>query len=158
MKRLIVVILAAIIYFSALNTSLASEIKIPQFQVQWRAGIIVGVVVSPNSTKDQLKALIFEFQKARREHFLTKYLPATTPGISGDSHAQVIIFVFSDPKWATKEKYNEYEISGMRSQKAQAYLNKIIASFEFNYMDSKEYGSLGYDEGGMKSASFKKFF
>lgn len=158
MKRCIMILFIAIIQLCALNTALASEAKIPQFQVQWRTGIIVSVVVTPKTTKDQLKALIFEFRKARRAHSLINYLPATTPGISDDPHAQVIIFVFSDPKWATKEKYNEYERSGMRSRIAQAYLDKITASFEFNYLDSKEYGSLGYDEGGMRSSSYKKFF
>ena len=41
---------------------------------------------------------------------------------------------------------------------AKTYLNHIRASYEYNFLDGKEYGSLGYDEGGMRSASYKTLF
>jgi len=136
--------------------------NIPKIQVVWRSGIIVSVLVASNTTSDQLKSLINEFRKARITSSLTKYIPATTPGIKGNPYSQVIIFVFSDPKWATENEYKKYERASMRSQAgkiiAKTYLNHIRASYEWNMLDGKEYGSLGYDEGGTRSTSYKKLF
>lgn len=143
-------------------TSSAAAQNIPQIHVVWRSGIIVSVLVASNTTSDQLKSLIYEFKKARMASSLTKYIPATTPGVKGDPHARVIIFVFSDPKWATEDEYKKYERASMTSQPgrstAKTYLNHIRASYEWDKLDGKEYGELGYDEGGMRSASYKKLF
>jgi len=121
---------------------------IPQIQTVWRSGIIVGVLVPAKTTTDQLKSLIFEFKKARISSSLTRYIPATTPGIKGNPHAQVIIFVFSDPKWASEAEHKKYERASMRTQARKSisrnYLNHIKASYEWdklNYLEGKEYGS-----------------
>jgi hypothetical protein len=141
--------------------SIASQ-NIPQIQVIWRSGIIVSVLVASNTTPDQLKSLIHEFRKARKASSLTKYIPATTPGAKNNPHAQVIIYVFSDPKWATENEYKKYERASMTSQAGKTiskmYLNHIKASYEYNILDEKEYGSLGHDDGVMRSASYKKLF
>ena len=162
MKKIIVV---AILLFASLSVSTVwsgSVPPIPQIQTVWRVGIIVGVLAPAKTTNDQLKALIYEFKKARMTSSLTKYIPATTPGIKDDPYQQVIIFVFSDPKWATEDEYKKYERSSMKTQSgkstAKTYLNHIRASYEWDKFEGKEYGSLGCDEGGMRSASYKKLF
>jgi hypothetical protein len=162
MKKVIIIISVLLVICNILPKSSVAAQNIPQIQVVWRSGIIVSVLVASNTTSDQLKSLIHEFRKARMASSLTKYIPATTPGVKGDPHAQVIIFVFSDPKWATENEYKKYERASMTSQAgkttAKTYLNHIRASYEWNMLDGKEYGSLGYDEGGMRSASYKTLF
>jgi len=160
-----VIIIISLLFLMICNISLTSSVtaqNIPKIQVVWRSFIIVSVLVPPKTTTEQLKSLIYEFKKAKMSSSLTKYIPATTPGIKGDPHAQVIIFVFSDPKWATEDEYKKYERASMRTKAgksiAQTYLNHIRASYEWYKLEAKEYGSLGYDEGGMQSASYKKLF
>lgn len=170
---LIIMFLAVVIFFSmpihygssdskgkpVLSTE--KKLDIPQVQYVWQSGIIVSVLVPANRTSGQLKSLVWEFRGARAGRSLTRYIPATTPGIKGDPHAMVTIFVFSDPKWATQDEYKKYEHASMRSQAGKSisktYLNHISASYEYN-LDGKEYGSLGYDDGGMRSVSYKKLF
>ncbi len=160
-----VIIILSILFSVICNISPSASLdrqNIPQIQVVWRSGIIVSVLVAPNTTPEQLKSLIYAFKKARKDFSLTKYIPATTPDVKGDPHAQVIIFVFSDPNWASENEYKKYERASMTSQAgkttAKTYLNHIRASYEWNRLEGKEYGSLGYDEGGMRSASYKKLF
>jgi hypothetical protein len=162
MKKIISISVLVLVILIILSTSNSTAQNIPKIQVIWRSGIIVSVLVASNTTQDQYKSLINEFRKARKTHSLTKFIPATTPGIKDDPHAQVIIFVFSDSKWATENEYKKYERASMRSQAgkttSKTYLNHIRASYEYNMLDGKEYGSLGYDEGGTRSASYKKLF
>lgn len=161
-KVIIIISVLLLVICNILPTLSVAAQNIPQIQVVWRSNIIVSVLVASNTTSDQLKSLIHEFSKARKAFSLTKYIPATTPGIKGDPHAQVIIFIFSDPKWAIENEYYKYERASMTSQEGKStaitYLNHIRASYEYNMIDGKEYGSLGYDEGGMRSASYKKLF
>lgn len=161
-KTIIMVSIVCWVVFSVSILRSVSAQNIPKIQFVWRSGIIVSVIVPANTTADQLKSLIYEFKKARMASSLTKYIPATTPGMKGVPHAQVIIFVFSDPKWATEEEYKKYEHASMRSQAGKSvsktYLNHIRASYEWDKFEKKEYGALGYDEGGTRSASYKKLF
>jgi hypothetical protein len=129
----------------------------PKYKVIWRSYRIVSVLVDPSTTSHQLKTLIYAFRDARNSICLSGYIPATSPGVKNDPHDSPIILVFSDPKWATEDEYKKYERSGMTSPVAQIYLNHVRASYERD-IDGKEYGSLGYDEGVLRSATYKKLF
>lgn len=130
---------------------------IPQIQCVWRDGGMCGVLVPANTTSGQLKSLIWEFRGARAGRSLTRYIP----GIKGDPHMRVMIYVFSDPKWATQNEYKKYERASTETQPgksiSKAYLNHIRASYEYDPA-GKEYGSLGHDDGLMRSVSYKKLF
>lgn len=152
--RFCIVTILFIVLFSA---SCSAEDKVPKFDFMWRAGIIVGLIVDKSTTDSQLKALIHEFQKVRKEKTLSKYIRPTTPGNPRDPYSQLIILVFSDHQWATLKDYEKYA-KARDKRTAQTYLDHIRASYEYNFLDGKEYGSIGYDEGGMKSRKFKKIF
>jgi rRNA maturation protein Nop10 len=126
------------------------------FKVAWKTGIIIGLIVPSNTTEMQLKDMIYKFRKARKEKTLASMIPPINAGLI-DKYANFIVFIFSDPKWATLEEYTKYERSDMNSKVSKIYLNHIAASYWYDF-DGKEYGSIGHDEGGLKSAHYKKLF
>lgn len=140
------------------DTAAQKSVIANSIKVVWKKGVIVGLLVPPNYTKQQLKSLIYKLREARKNKSLNKYIPPTTPGMPYDQYSEVIVLVFSNPKWAIEEQYKLYERSGMRSTSARLYLNSINASYEYNDLDGKEYGALGYDEGGLRSKHFVKLF
>lgn len=63
----------------------------------------VGVVVAPNATDEQLVALISALRKARMDGTLSPKIAPTTPGGQRGSFGYLLVFVFSDTKWATSK-------------------------------------------------------
>ena len=160
-KVMIISVLFLVIYSIHLTSSVAAQ-DIPQIQIVWRSGTAIGVLVASNTTSDQFKYLIYMFKKAKSESSLSKYVPSTTPDILGDPYQKVMIFVFSDSQWATEAENKKYLRASMTSQGgrviAQMYLNHIKACYKWDKFEGKEYGSLGCDEGGIRSAFYKKLF
>jgi len=158
MKRLSFLLIFLYIFILLSSSSVFAQT--PPFKVAWKTGIIIGLVVPSKTTKKQLTDLIHTFRLARRNNTLSSLLPPITPGLP-DKYAMFIIYIFSDQKWATLEKYKEYETANIKTAKGRAisssYINHIIASYEYE-LDGKEYGTLGYDDGGDKSAHYKKLF
>ncbi len=126
------------------------------FKVAWKEGIILGLLMPPNTTKEQLKAFIYKIRQGKKDKTLSKFLPPVNLKFT-DKYTTFIIFIFSDQKWATHEAYMKYEKSDMKSKVAKTYLNHIAASYLYD-LDDKEYGSLGYDDGSIKSVHYKKLF
>jgi hypothetical protein len=140
------------VFLFRINTAFAQT----SFEVAWKEGIILGLIVPPNTTKKQLKDFIYKIRQGKKDKTLSKFLPPVNLGLT-DKYTTFIVFIFSDPKWATHEAYMKYERSDMKSKVAKTYLNHIAASYWYD-LDDKEYGSLGYDDGGIKSVHYKKLF
>lgn len=161
-KIITVVAILFLAVYTVPSSLIAATQNIPKIKVMWRSYALVSVLVAPTTTSEQLKALIYAFRKAKKEGSLSQYIPATTPGVKGDPHQTVMIFVFSDPKWASEFEYKKYERAGISTQKdksiSKEYLNHIRASYEYDFIDGKEYGALGYDIGTLRSSTFKKLF
>ncbi len=134
------------------NTAFAQT----SFKVAWKEGIILGLLVPPNTTKKQLKGFIYKIRQGKKDKTLSKFLPPVNLGLT-DKYSTFIVLIFSDPKWATHEAYMKYERSDMKSKVAKTYVNHIAASYWYD-LDGKEYGSLGYDDGGIKSVHYRKLF
>ena len=158
MKRLsfLWILINIIILFS--STSVFAQT--PPFKVAWKKGIIIGLIVPSTTTKKQLTDLIYTFRQAKKEKTLSTLIPPINLGLP-DKYTTFTIIIFSDPKWATSEKYNNYESASIKTAKgraiSKAYIDHIIASYEYD-IDGKEYGALGYDEGNDKSVHYKKLF
>lgn len=158
MKRLsfLLILINIIILFSSPSVFAQT----PPFKVAWKTGIIMGLIVPPTTTKKQLTDLIYTFRQAKKEKTLSALIPPINLGLQ-DKYTAFTIFIFSDPKWATSEKYKYYENASIKTAKgrtiSKAYINHIIASYEYD-VDGKEYGALGYDEGSDKSVHYKKLF
>lgn len=149
-----------VLFFSVVILVSSTFAQTPSFNVVWKQGIIMGLIVPPNTTKEQLKDLIYKLRQAKKDNNLSNLLPPITPG-APDKYSMFILYVFSDSKWATLEEYTKYERAGVKTAKgraiSRAYLNHIMASYEYD-IDGKEYGAFGYDEGGDRSVHYKKLF
>jgi len=158
MKRLSFLLILINVMFMFTSTSVFSQT--PPLKVAWKKGIIIGLIVPSTTTKKQLTDLIYTFRQAKKEKTLSTLIPPINLGLT-DKYTTFIIFIFSDPKWATSEKYDNYESASIKTAKgraiSKAYIDHIIASYEYD-IDGKEYGALGYDEGGDKSVHYKKLF
>ena len=152
MKRLIVITL---LFFFVITASPVFA-QTPSFKVAWKQGIILGLLVPPYTTKEQLKDFIYKIRQGKKDKTLSKFLPPVNLGLT-DKYTNFIVLIFSDPKWATTEEYYKYEKAGMESKVAKTYLNHVVASYWYD-ADDKEYGSLGHDDGVLKSKNYKKLF
>ena len=157
MKRLsfLLILLNIITLFSSVSAFAQTP-----FKVAWKNGIILGLIVPATTTDKQLTDLIYKFKQAKKENTLSSLIPPINLGLP-DKYSIFIIYIFNDPKWATPEKYKEYESANIRTPKgrtiSKAYINHIVAYYEYD-IDGKEHGTLGHDEGGDKSKHFKKLF
>lgn len=152
MRRIIVVTL--FLFIVTMNSSLFAQA--PSFKVAWKQGIILGLLVPANTKKEQLKDFIYKIRQGRKDKTLSQFLPPVNLGLS-DKYFNFIVLIFSDPKWATTEEYKKYERAGMESSAAKTYLNHVVASYWYDF-DGKEYGSLGHNDGVLKSSNYKKLF
>lgn len=134
---------------------------IPKFRVVAQNGPDLALLVPQNTTTEQLKALIFEFRAARKGNTLSKMIPPTTPGqrvwikekrsyISSD-YLSVWIFVFSEPDWATLDRFNRFLDSNIYSAADQQfnkeYLKHIRAQYYWSLTsNSEDSGNLGFDD------------
>jgi hypothetical protein len=100
----------------------------PSFKVAWKEGIILGLLVPSNTTKQQLEDLVNKLRKAKKENKLSSMLPPINLGLS-DKYSIFTIFIFADPKWATPEEYKKYEMASMTSQAGKSYFKNIFESY-----------------------------
>ena len=152
MKRLLCITVLIMVFLFTINTAFSQS----SFKVAWKKGIVLGLLVPPNTTKEQLKDFIYKIRRGKQDKTLSKFLPPINLKLS-DKYTSFIIFIFSDPKWATIEEYNKYEKEGMDSKVAQTYLNHVLASYWYD-RDDREYGGLGHNDGVLKSNNYEKLF
>lgn len=152
MKKLLSVMVLVIIFVFTSNQSFSQT----TFKVVWKDGIILGILVPPTTTKEQLKDFIYKIRQGKKDKTLSTFLPPVTVGLV-DKYRYFIVYVFTDPKWSTFKEYNNYKWSDDKSDISKAYVNQIVAYYEYTLHD-KEYGSLGYDDGYVRSKKYKKLF
>lgn len=87
-------------------------------------------------------------------------IPPTTKGGEIGDYAIVWILVFNETEWANAEKLNKFMKSSLKSSQDQKsdkeYVKHIKA--EYYYSSLEEYGTLGYDDGIVRSPGYKKLF
>jgi len=132
--------------------------EITQFKVLWQDKSFLSILVPPKTTNEQLKALIYEFRKARKGNFLSKWFSPTTPGLS-NKYALIYIYVFSESEWATKDKLDRYYTLSVDQRFSMEYVKHIRALYYCDFLNSsKEEGSLGDTNGVARSPFYKKLF
>ena len=156
MKRIIIVTL----FLFVIITAFSAFAQTPSFKVAWKQGIITGLLVPSNTTKEQLKDLIYKFRQAKKEKTLSTLIPPVNLELS-DKYTTFIIFIFSDPDWASSGEYKKYESASIKTVEGRAifkaYINHIMAFYQYD-IDGKEYGALGFDIGDDRSAHYEKLF
>jgi RNA polymerase subunit RPABC4/transcription elongation factor Spt4 len=143
----------------AITTPSTTKQNSSEFVVTWHSGIFWGLLVPENTTDQQLESLIYKFQEAKKSNYLSKIIPVTNPKIIDNENAQITILIFSEPEWASLDQNNKYIHTRGPDIIARLYLNHIRASYEYDCISSKkESGSIGYDEGGLRSVHLKELF
>ena len=145
--------------------SLTSELQastqhaLPSFKMLWKDASFIVILVPPDTTNERLEALIYEFRKARKENYLSKWFPPTTPGLK-NKYSLVYLYVFSDPEWATKELMDKYDTLDRRLLKfKKEYVKHIRAVYYYELLSrGKEEGTLGDDNGVVRSPFYKILF
>lgn len=90
--------LTLVVYGSVLSRAADG---LPPFKVTGQHMTAIALLVPKETTNEQLKALVFALRKARQEKSLGKLLPPTTSRGSKDPYGIVVVYVYSEPEWAT---------------------------------------------------------
>jgi hypothetical protein len=141
---------------SPLDYTTSTASRIPKFQVVAQHDRNLSILVPQDTTVEQFKALIFEFITARKSNMLSKMIPATTRGDRMGDYAVVSILVFSEPDWASPDKLKRFIESQNDAdlQFDKEYVKHIKATYLYTALISDELGSLGYDDGVVRSPNY----
>ena len=165
MRKVECMIITTLILSTALVATVSALTAIPSFKVVAKykgLGITYAVLVPENTSREQLKELILGFRNGRKDGSINKMIPPTTPKskVGGDYNA-IEIYVFSEPKWATEDKFKKWmESSLLRGEDKvfdKQYVNHIKAYYLYSF-PSHEEGSIGYSGEGMKSSYYERLF
>jgi hypothetical protein len=159
-KSLCLIVLSSLIFITA---TLAQ--KLPSFKIvgKIKPGIGIAILVSSETTDDELKLLINEFRKARTENTLSRMIPPTTPGGPKGDYFSVWIYVFTEASWASTERLKKFVNASAYSKSdlkySREYAHHIRAEYYFLQGES-EYGILGYEDetGSYRSKNYMKLF
>jgi hypothetical protein len=134
--------------------------SLPSFEVVGRDKTVLSIIVPQNTPPAQLKALILQFRNARKSNSLSTMIPATTPGGGLGDYGIVWVFVLTERDWATTERLQRFINSSAKSLADREYDKKYVKHLkaEYYYSGLEEYGSLGYDDGVVRSPAYKKLF
>ncbi len=147
----------------SIKTSITAKNNDPftqKFKVVAQHTTALSILVPGNTTDEQVKALIYRFRAARVVNTLSKTIPATTKGgVLGD-YGIVWIFIFSETDWATQDKLQRFINSSAKNSSDREfdveYVNHIKG--EYYYTPTREHGTLGYDDGTVRSQQYHKLF
>lgn len=134
--------------------------QLPTFKVIGRDITALSLLVPQNTTGEQLAQLISAFRQARKENSLGRMgIPATTLGGKSGDYAIIIIFVFTEPEWASESTLKQ----GMRSSYGSPFYDEfgkhVKAYYYFDVASGTEEGSVGYAEDGkVYSSAYRKLF
>jgi hypothetical protein len=138
--------------------------NLPSFKIAGRDGSSLSILVPPDTTREQIKELICEFRKARRANTISTMVPPTTPGEEYGDYAVMIIFVFSEPRWASAAKLRDYWNPGISysrtktARKTHKEYEKHIRGEYYYSIGSEEYGSVGYSDRIFSTKDYKRLF
>jgi len=66
------------VFLFTINTAFAQT----SFKVVWKEGIILGLLVPQNTTKEQLKDFIYKIRQGKKDKTLSKFLPPVNLGLT----------------------------------------------------------------------------
>ncbi len=150
--------------FLVLLPALSGAADLPSFKVAGHDGTSLSILVPQKTSSEQIKALIFEFRRARKANQLSGMIPPTTPGDEYGNYAVIIIFIFSEPRWASAAKLRDYWNPGTPYARTKTpkrdhkeYEKHIRGEYYYS-IGSEEYGSLGYSDRVYQTKDFKRLF
>jgi hypothetical protein len=137
---------------------------LPSYKIAGRDRTSLSILVPPDATKNQIRELILEFRRARHANTLSSMIPPTTPGEEYGNYAVIVIFIFSEPRWASAAKLRDYWNPGVQysrpksSNKPHREYEKHIRGEYYYSIGSGEYGSVGYSDQVFHTKDYKRLF
>lgn len=119
----------------------------PPFKVAAQYKTNLALRVSPETSSEQLKSLVLTLRKARRENTLGRLLPPTTPGGSKGPYGIVVVYVYSEPEWATASALQECVNASAKTPLYVECGRHVRAYYFYAAQPENEEGSVGYAEG-----------
>ena len=135
--------------------------NIPKYKIAAKCGSFINILVSSNTTDEQLRSLVSTFKEARINNSFHKMIPKTSEGKINNGYEKVFIQVFTKPQWASEDKLKVVCGKGPTPNNPQERLQDVKFNDEYNKHNKAYYefeigsngswgecGSLGYAELG----------
>lgn len=158
MKKIFIVLTLILLISSAASGE--TKQLLPKYKITAKAERAFSVLVDKNTTKEQLRDLIFAFKNARNQGTLhVMGIPPTTPNGSKGDYAIVGIYVFTNKESASQKSLdNAFKVSSQGSF-SERFNKNIKAYYYFGILSSSEEGSIGYAEHGRHyTKDYEKLF
>jgi hypothetical protein len=105
--------------FIGIISIVSASSNVPKFKVIGQYTTSFSILVSQNTTKEQLRVLIYEFRNARKNNTLSSLIPGAA---KGNRQLGVIwILIFSDPNLASVDKLRKFMDSSLKSTKDEQF-------------------------------------
>jgi hypothetical protein len=122
--------------------------SLPPFTVSAQNGTELALLVDQGTTHAQLKALVLALREARGRNQLGRLIPPTTPRGKAGPYAIVVVYVYSDPQWATPEALRRCNKASFGTPLFDKCSANVRAHYFYSVMASpNEIGTVGYAEG-----------
>ena len=119
----------------------------PPFKVTAQYRTNLALLVPRETSNEQLKALVLTLRKARRDNRLDQLLPPTTPGGSKGPYGIVVVYVYSEPDWATVGALQKCVNASANTPLYDECGRHVRAHYFYAAQPGNEEGSVGYAEG-----------
>lgn len=136
---------------------------LPSFKIAARDNTAAILLVPAKTTEGDLVRLLGALRDARRSGTLGKFLPPTTPRAPKGPYQLVVVFIMSDPTFATDAHLKSFSnpTTSTISAAEKAFGKRILAEYYFTAImnPSQEFATIGYeDEGHQYTGVYKKVF
>jgi hypothetical protein len=133
--------------------------QLPSFKVTGQHMTNLAVLVPKDTPNEQLKTLVLALRKARRENRLGELLPPTTPRGSRGPHGIAVVYVYSEPEWATTDALRKCVNASANTPLYKECGRHVRAYYFYAAQPENEEGSVGYAEGKQVfTKSYQKLF
>jgi hypothetical protein len=121
--------------------------ELPQFKVTGRYRTGLALLIPKDTTSAQLRMLILALRNARLEKRFDKLIPATTPGGAAGSYGIIVLFVYTEPEWATSAALERCTVASWNTATYVECGRHVRAHYYYAAGTGDEEGSIGYAEG-----------
>jgi hypothetical protein len=146
-----------------LPLSVDGQTTASSFKVSGQHDTSLALLVPKETNSARLRALVLSLRDARRRNDLAKVLPPTTQKGAYGPYAVVVVYVFSEERWATSTALKECTEARGGSPLDMECTRHIRAYYmyakAFGRQPEHEEGSVGYAEGSqVRSRPYEKLF
>jgi len=147
--RFLKLMMGLFLLFMAMSNIVLAASNVPKFKVTAQYMQSISILIEPNTTKEQLTALIYELRNARNNNSLSKMLPPTTKGGKYGDYAILGVYVFSESEWATKSKLQKYMNASVNSKADINFSKNLCKHIKAYYLYSLTRKLIAQKEPGM---------